>query len=183
MIVYKATCLVSCKSYIGCTSQRFNQRISQHKHRALKQNHNLKFDNAIRKYGFDEFTWEILHHCDDKDSMFETEIFEIKKNNTYIEGYNSSYGGESSTLGRIVSDETKRKMSISSKGNGFKPPTTKYWMVTLPCGDTIKISDRVQFCKDHNLNYGSVRSSSHRQKPYKNYFFTQMGLYHESIRT
>ncbi len=174
-IIYMATCSISKKSYIGCTSQKFNQRKSQHKHRALKSNKNLKFDNAIRKYGFDSFEWKILEECNSRDEMFSRERELIKSFNTLDGGYNSSEGGVWTLNGNKLSDDTKLKMSKSSKDKGFKPATTKYWKVILPDGEIYHIKDRVEFCNIHNLNYGSVRSATHRGKSYKNYTFIEVG--------
>lgn len=60
-IIYKATSKTSGKIYIGQTTTSLNNRISNHKHKAL-YNIDLKnhFHNAIRKYGIDDFIWEVI---------------------------------------------------------------------------------------------------------------------------
>ena len=197
--------------YFGCTSRSLHERIAEHRYRALRLNKNLKFDNAIRKYGFENFNWKIIETLSTHDEMLALEQQLISEHGTFKDGYNSSLGGESGSFGlggdkhwsygvlrtdaekqhlsNVMkgrycgennpfyglnhSDETKLKISLANKGN--KPHTTKYWKVVLPSGETIETSDRVKFCKEHNLNYNSVRSAVSKGRPYKNYKFKQLG--------
>ena len=58
-VIYKATCSITGKSYIGQTIH-YEQRIKEH----LKTKDGSHFHNALAKYGPDAFTWEILETCD-----------------------------------------------------------------------------------------------------------------------
>jgi hypothetical protein len=115
-IIYKATNKINGKCYIGQTIRRISLRISEHINlcKRVKYKNNY-FHNALRKYGFDNFQWEVLCKCDTKEEMNEMEFHYIKQYNSYNCGYNLSWGGESS-FGRILSEETKKKISDAKVG-------------------------------------------------------------------
>lgn len=70
---------------------------------------------AVEKIGKDNFTRTILEHCS-TDNVLEREQYWIKKLNVRSpNGYNLTDGGDGS-LGRILSEETKRKIGKKSKG-------------------------------------------------------------------
>lgn len=103
-IIYKYTS-PSNKSYIGQTIQG-ELRKQQHRKNAYNENYigyNYPFYNAIRKYGFDSFTYEILITINEVDveTLFsrlnELEIYYIGKFDSYNNGYNSSIGGQGLT--------------------------------------------------------------------------------------
>ena len=98
MLIYKATNVLNNKSYIGQTTTTFNNRISGHKHRALYENDNNKFYNAIRKYGWENFIWEIVEESNDwtQEQLNQKEQYYIKLYNTIDEGYNILKGGNCS---------------------------------------------------------------------------------------
>lgn len=87
--IYKITNKVNNKVYIGQTRYTVEFRWRQHQH---KQD-NCYFHNAIRKWGVDNFTVEILEKCD-VDLLDSREIFYIAKYDSYKSGYNSTLGEE-----------------------------------------------------------------------------------------
>jgi len=112
--IYKATCISTNKSYIGFTSD-FLQRKRSHKNNAFKQSNRVSiFYNAIRKYGWENFTWEILYKSNDKDfclSIMETYL--INKYNTLSpNGYNLKLGGD----GGELTEDSRKKISDRMKG-------------------------------------------------------------------
>ena len=56
-LIYKAT-FSNGKSYIGQTTQTLQKRKQQHKDKS-KLNNNA-FYHAIKKYGWDDITWEVI---------------------------------------------------------------------------------------------------------------------------
>lgn len=117
--IYKATNILTGKSYIGL-DQRWPRRKSSHKHSA-KSDSDYYFHRAIRKYGFDNFTWEILYESEDKDSVVDAEIFYIKLFNTFGKhGYNRNAGG-GGMAGGEHSLKTRQKISLSKRQNPCKP--------------------------------------------------------------
>jgi len=114
MIIYKATNKIDGKCYIGQTVKSLKHRIQRHIQRC-KSNGNFYFHNALRKYGFDNFQWEILCECESKEEMDEMEFHYIKQYDSYNNGYNMTWGGDKGTWGWKPSKETKQKMSEAKK--------------------------------------------------------------------
>ena len=116
-IIYKYTS-PSGKSYIGQTIHP-ERRVEQHR----KMEGNNAFHSAIKKYGFENFTYEVLVTIDleDKQELKQKldyfERFYIRKYHTYENGYNLTLGG-GGTIGfsHSVSEETKIKLSEAGKG-------------------------------------------------------------------
>lgn len=119
--IYKITHKESGHAYIGLTKQetvekRWNQHMNDH-------DGNYYFHNALRLYGENSFTWEILIICFDEDlSYYEKEY--IKKYNTIRpDGYNLTEGGEKGWK-HHPDTVAKIKSSKAGKGNhrtpGFK---------------------------------------------------------------
>jgi len=91
--IYKATNTITGKCYIGFDSDWPNRQKS-HK-RSAKKTNNTKFYNAIRKYGWENFNWEVLYRSKDKDHTLNImEPYFIKENNSLNNGYNMTIGGD-----------------------------------------------------------------------------------------
>lgn len=94
MFIYKATSKTTGKVYIGQSSQTLQERISQHNSAAYKHQYNYHFHNAIRKYGKDDFIYEIIEdNISDIETLNERECFWISYYDSYNNGYNSTRGG------------------------------------------------------------------------------------------
>lgn len=96
-IIYMCTNLINGKKYIGKTVQPFNNRIAQHKYKSEKcENTNILY-NAIRKYGWENFKWEIIDCAYNDEELSNKETEYIKRYNTFYKsnkGYNMTLGGE-----------------------------------------------------------------------------------------
>lgn len=114
MIIYKVTNNVNNKVYVGKTVYSLETRKSQHIRDAKKSK--FYFHNAIRKYGIDNFLWEILYECNCKHELNTKEIKFIQQFNSFGSGYNMTKGGEG-TLGRIPSEHTRSIWSAQRKGS------------------------------------------------------------------
>lgn len=115
-IIYIATNIINGKSYIGKTIQTLKQRKQSHI-RYAKEGGMGVFLSALRKYGIENFKWEILCECD-KDILGITETMKIIVHNShYIDGYgyNMTYGGEG-CLGYKHSEIARKKISKSKIG-------------------------------------------------------------------
>lgn len=78
---------------------------------------------AILKYGVENFEFNVLCETERMNVILQMEIKTISSLNTFNpNGYNLTEGGEGS-LGRIVTDVTREKMSKAQKG---KPRTEKH---------------------------------------------------------
>lgn len=96
--IYRAINTANGKSYIGFDSN-WPARKTDHKRDKTKKN---AFYNAIRKYGWEAFNWEVLYQSKDKHhTLNEAETHFIKEYNTFKkDGYNMTLGGEGA-LGTI----------------------------------------------------------------------------------
>jgi len=111
MIIYKITNLINGKAYIGQTKRTLASRFKQHCQLNRKRSC-PKLLAAIRKYGKENFTAEILEICTTQEALNEREVFWIKNYNTFNDGYNLSTGGSRYEL----SAESRKKISESLIG-------------------------------------------------------------------
>lgn len=126
-VIYKATNKVNGKIYIGQTTQSLNKRIYRHKYDAFKRVIGTAFCNAIRKYGVDQFTWEIVEKCNSKEVLDDMELHYIKQYNAYIDdlGYNMTFGGDGG-FGRKLSKREKVHLSSINTGENHPQFGTKH---------------------------------------------------------
>lgn len=115
--IYRFLNKINGKVYIGQTLD-LNARYKAHLYYAEK-NPVQQIHLALRKYGVDNFDFEVLHTVEgDKDfvkhRLDELEAHEILAHNSYRCGYNASMGGEGN-MGLRHSDETKTLLSRQSK--------------------------------------------------------------------
>jgi hypothetical protein len=105
------------RKYIGSSVSVYT-RISTHKYRLSKKIHaNAKLQNAVNKYGIDNFKFEVIELCDAGALLVKEQEY-IDKYKCVDEGYNiQKVAG--SHIGIKRSEETKRRMSESQKGRVF----------------------------------------------------------------
>jgi len=111
-IIYSHRNKINNKSYIGLTSnpmKRFCGKGSTYKRC-------IKFYNAIKKYGWNNFEHIVLFDGLSKEEAINMEIKMIALYDTTTRGYNISNGGEAFMLGYRFTEEQKLQMSISRKG-------------------------------------------------------------------
>lgn len=90
--IYKITNIRNKKCYIGQTIQDWKIRITQHKYYLKKGVHsNRKLQNAVSKWGLENFTFELIEECEDID-RFSLEIKYILENDSIKNGYNILLG-------------------------------------------------------------------------------------------
>lgn len=107
--IYMIRNIVNHKSYIGQTIQNWERRVKCHFWEANRPVYEeTKFNKAILKYGRANFVWKLIINCD-KYQLDNMEIFYIKVFDSYINGYNSTVGGQGTTSLHI-SNITKNKI-------------------------------------------------------------------------
>jgi group I intron endonuclease len=108
IIIYKTTNLINGKIYIGKDSHNNPNYIGSGKL--------IKY--AIKKYGKENFTKEILEYCN-TDNIDEREIYWIKEFNSMNNGYNISSGGQGGDPFKYNRNmkNISEKMSNSHKGD------------------------------------------------------------------
>lgn len=105
--IYGIINLVNSKIYIGQTTQSLKQRFNQH---ARAKSY---IGNAIRKYGKENFVYELIEECATAERLDERERFWIAEFNcVYPRGYNRTPGGDSVKGGSSI---LNLKRSISAK--------------------------------------------------------------------
>ena len=111
-IIYGWYCTVTDKWYIGQTVNpegRFNCHID----RAINKKDKTYFYNSIRKYGLENFVYCVLEENVLRENLNMREIGWIEYYDSFYCGYNMTAGGNQT----IFSEEFKRKLSESHKGN------------------------------------------------------------------
>jgi len=117
-LIYKAIS-PNGKIYIGQT-KNLTKRIYSHK------NNNSVFSNALKKYGIDNFEWQILNENLTKQqaNMWERLWIFVEKSNNREFGYNMTEGGENPPINnKPLSEETKQKISMTLKGHRVSDET------------------------------------------------------------
>lgn len=106
------------KSYIG-SAVNLERRFKEHQKQLRKGNHhNDKLMKAWKKYGENSFMFVVLEEVEDKEALIAREQWWINEKDNTKCGYNiCEVAG--STLGKKLSEETKRKIGIANKGNQF----------------------------------------------------------------
>jgi len=137
-MIYKVTNLINNKCYIGQTIQRLKVRKRRHINDTLKES-NLKFHRALRKYGLNNFKWEIINEENDRDKLNDLEKYYIKFFDCKNNGYNSTDGGDSSNIKETFWNKATKKqrkqhsinISKAKKGKSqtedYKKQKSKQW--------------------------------------------------------
>lgn len=117
--IYCVICLPNEKWYFGQTIRSVSERFAQHIF-STQRGSDHKFHRAIRKYGEENFIIEeVLTVSAPTEERLKAKLDYIerrliKRFNTFRNGYNMTLGGEGQ-LGKVFSEESKRKMSEAAK--------------------------------------------------------------------
>jgi group I intron endonuclease len=186
-VIYKLTCNINGKIYIGKSVNLYN-RVAGHKRCGKIEKTTCPLQLAIKKYGWCNFSVEILELYDNFDKvrdnkhLLERETYYIDlfdATNTTI-GYNiCKFSNDRS--GVKCSEETKRKISISNTGrkrNPFseetkenmrlsaltRPPRTDEHRANLRKANLGKKISKEQKEKLREANLGKKISEDHKEK-------------------
>lgn len=124
-VLYRVTCNVTGKSYIGQTCQKLRMRWNHHKHmaRTKKSSGCSALHAAMRKYGIEAFKIEVIATYATQDAINEAEASRIASENTLApNGYNLKAGGRNSKH----SPETIAKMKAKARLRGGRPAGFKH---------------------------------------------------------
>ncbi len=112
MVIYKITHIPSNRCYIGQTIQDPNVRFMDHLYKSEYSKNCFKIHNAIKKYGKESFTFEVIDTT--ASSLEQLNLLEelyIEKFNSIVNGFNLRTGGGN----KLHSAESKEKMRESQK--------------------------------------------------------------------
>ena len=101
-LIYLATNQINGKVYVGQTINSLKRRQSNHKQGAFVKQDHYYFHKALRKYGFDNFVWEILEEFDIELDIHlfcllneaERKYIALYNSNNPQNGYNMTKGGD-----------------------------------------------------------------------------------------
>jgi group I intron endonuclease len=124
MLIYKITNDVNDKLYIGQTTKTLKERIDGHRN-SMVSDVNTHLYNAMRKYGWDKFHFQIIAEVEDQDTLNELEAYYIAKYDTIRNGYNMAPGGSINTMYSVIvkekhdnimrSEDVRKRISESMK--------------------------------------------------------------------
>ena len=152
------------KYYIGQTTRILSTRVNQHINSIRYKN--LPISNAIKKH---DFYVEILKECNSIGELNDSESFFINKYNSsnISNGYNCDSGG----LNKILTNETRIKISNSNKGK-LMSESSKIKMRDAKLG--VK---RGMQSEDHKLNISKGNLGKKKsEKHIENLRISHMGL-------
>ena len=96
--IYKITNNLNQKVYIGKTIGSIEKRWQEHKADAYKErNEKRPLYNAIRKYGIENFSIEMIEECE-LSELSNREIYWIEEYHSFSNGYNATLGGDGKIL-------------------------------------------------------------------------------------
>lgn len=106
--IYLITNTSTNKKYVGLTTKGASERFKEHIYQHRKHGSCTALYSAMRKYGSDKFSVQVIEDCSGLSELNDREVYWIKKLNTLSpNGYNLTTGGDAGKM----SDETKRKAS------------------------------------------------------------------------
>lgn len=123
--IYKITNITNGKSYIGQSTnihKRWKKEIKD-SNNANSQSYNYPLMRAFRKYGINNFKFEVIEECKIEE-LNKKEIYWIDYYDTFFHGYNQTFGGDTTSrqpkekIIGVISDLTNTNMfhkDIASK--------------------------------------------------------------------
>lgn len=154
--IYKVTCKVNDKKYIGLTNISINHRWSGHIGSSYNPNdpdYDFAFHRAIRKYGVSNFVVEEIDQGVGEE-LKEKEKYWIKFFDSYNNGYNETLGGD----GQCKYDY-EEIVDFYLKNNNSLLETCQHF----------KIYDQVVYSalKSQNIDYKNLPKGGKRRKSHK----------------
>lgn len=117
--IYKITCLINNKVYIGCTT-KLKIRWSQHKYCLKNNKHgNSYFLRLWKKYGKDAFKFEIIEFCS-KNILFEREDYWVKFYKSNIDKFGFNIKSTGPEMNNFMSQKTIDKLTFLNKKRSRK---------------------------------------------------------------
>ena len=150
--VYKITNKINGKFYIGSAINCFKRWCKKY---------NEHLESAFKKYGKENFIFEIIENVEDTSKLIEREQY-------YMDLLKPEYNKRSiasSNLGIKASDETRYKLSLARRKRITKPETCEKISASLK-GREIKWKEKIAEANsgENNYNYGNELSEEWKKK-------------------
>lgn len=140
-LIYKCTNRVNGKVYIGQTVNTLEYRRKKHLENARVMRYDFYFYRALNKYGYKNFTWEVIDYAESRDELNMREVKYIKELRTTESkfGYNISSGGSNGNnfLGKSEKEKEEIRKKISDKRKSYYK-SNKHWNSGLHWNEEVK---------------------------------------------
>lgn len=151
MIIYRVKNKINNKIYIGQTIKDLGKRINRHLKESKLDKNDRPFLNAIKKYGIENFEWEIIDEATSLDELDNKEIYWINEYNSLTpNGYNILGGGQKN---RMITKDLCERIS-----DGLKK--SEKWQKTL---NSVEYQEKIKN-KFVGYNKGKKFSQEHKNK-------------------
>lgn len=176
--IYKIENLINGKCYIG-QSKYIEKRWINHKsdafNSAQKDRYEYPLYRAIRKYGLENFSFEVIEECKIEE-LNEREIYWIGYYHSLTNGYNQTLGGQSAPYSKLSLEEVtaiKNRLLNFQNGDSHKKIAEDYNVST----DTIQAINVGRAWIDDSLSYPLHLSkyNSGNGEGYKKYYCIECG--------
>jgi group I intron endonuclease len=186
--IYKITNILNGKVYIG-RSNKATERWKQHKYFVRKDKPVQYIHRAMKKDGVDNFTYEVIDFAFNpwQADCIEMGYVEQYNSRNKEKGYNIAPGGKHAwnaglpkelrpSYGRLVSEETRRKISESNMGK-IMPPRSKEWRALMSSILTGRKYSKEHVDKARQGRLKSLNGYNHTEETKKRLSKSHMGLY------
>lgn len=149
--IYKIENLINHKCYIG-QAVDVNRRWRKHRETYNEPKfpqYEYPLYRAMRKYGFENFSFEVLEECS-REELNEKEKFYVEKYNAFFNGYNQTLGGDGSINSDFILKETVIGIiSDLENTNMLQKEIAEKWQVDISTVNGINTGRTWR----HNRNY------------------------------
>lgn len=158
-IIYKVINKINGKIYIGKTIRELDTRKRCYESKARNNSNNMSIVRALRKYGNENFIWDTIEQCYDREELSEMEFHYIRQYKAFGgNGYNVTLGGEGSEGYKHTKEacETIRRQKIgvklSAESIAKRSALQSYtWKIIYPDGKIEIIRNLSKFCRSNDL--------------------------------
>lgn len=175
--IYKITNKINGKVYIGQTIRPVEYRFNRHINDAMHNILNTHFARAIRKYGPDQWQFEVIDNAETQEELNQKEQYWIRYYNSVEEGYNET-DAITKCGGNTYQSKTKQEMEeikekIRQTKLGAKNPMARRIKRINIITDEIDVFDTIISCAQAcGINNGktsiTTRLNGQVKSPYKN---------------
>lgn len=168
-LIYKITNQINNHAYIGKTTRDLEIRISEHKRDSKKylkqQQTSIPLYNAVARYGWENFIFEILEDNIPDEDLNSRERYYINLYDTYYNGYNATLGGDGGrTNSKLNQPQVNEIIKILQDNNNLQP--------------MIKIAQQFDIDKSVivRINNGETWRQEHLEYPLRKYHVTGLTI-------
>lgn len=175
--IYKITNKINGKVYIGQTIRPVEYRFNRHINDAMHNILNTHFARAIRKYGPDQWQFEVIDNAETQEELNQKEQYWIRYYNSVEEGYNETDAitkcGGNTYQSKTEQEMEEIKEKIRQAKLGAKNPMARRIKRINIITNEIDVFDTIISCAQAcGINNGktsiTTRLNGQVKSPYKN---------------